>query len=163
MSSRWTDCRWAATQAFVDPKRIGIWGWSYGGFMAAKAIEADSGVFALGMSVAPVTDWKFYDSVYTERYMKTLAQNPLGYAQSAVHSMEGFKHAKFLLIHGTADDNVHFQNSASLIWHLTGAGVTDYTMQYYTDSDHSMGANGAQWAVYAKLEKYVCREFAMAC
>lgn len=96
-------CRWAASQPFIDGKRIGIWGWSYGGYLTSKVIETNSGVFALGMAVAPVTDWKFYDTAYTERYMKTPQMNPDGYKKSAVAQMEGFKNSKFLLIHGTAD------------------------------------------------------------
>ncbi|KAJ2998634.1 hypothetical protein HDV02_004264 [Globomyces sp. JEL0801] len=158
-----TAAQWAANQTYVDSKRIGIWGWSYGGYMTSKIIEADSGVFSLGMAVAPVTDWKFYDSVYTERYMKTPQKNPEGYKKSAVAKMNGFRNAKFLLVHGTADDNVHFQNSAALVWHLTGAGVGGYTVQYYTDSDHSMGANGARTAVYEMIEEFVCKGFNVDC
>lgn len=74
--------------------------------MASKCIEADAGVFALGMAVAPVTDWRYYDTVYTERFMKTPAMNPEGYSTSAVMKMEGFKHSKFLIVHGTADGNL---------------------------------------------------------
>jgi dipeptidyl aminopeptidase len=131
--------------------------------MTLKTLEADSGVFALGMAVAPVTDWRFYDSVYTERYMKTPQMNPEGYKSSAVAKMEGFRHSKLLLVHGTADDNVHFQNSASFIWHLTEAGVTSYTTQFYTDSDHGMNAGGARWAVFLKLETFICKEFGLTC
>lgn len=166
-----TAAKWAAAQSFVNSKKIGIWGWSYGGYMTTKVLEVNSGVISLGMAVAPVTDWKYYDSVYTERYMKTPQLNPDGYKKSAVVNMEGFKHASFLMIHGTADgnahylflDNVHFQNSAELVWHLTGAGVTEYTSQYYTDSDHSIYDNGANPAVFSKLEKFVCNEWELNC
>ena len=95
--------KWLAKQSYVDETKIGIWGWSFGGYLTCKTIEANSGVISLGMAVAPVTDWKFYDSVYTERFMKTPQINPEGYKVSAVANMEGFKHAKFLMIHGTAD------------------------------------------------------------
>jgi dipeptidyl aminopeptidase len=71
--------------------------------LASKVIETNSGAFSLGMAVAPVTDWKFYDTVYTERFMKTPQMNPQGYKKAAVAEMEGFKNAKFLIIHGTAD------------------------------------------------------------
>ena len=145
--------------------------------MTSKVIETNSGVFKLGMAVAPVTDWKFYDTVYTERFMKTPQMNPEGYKKSAVSKMEGFNNAKFLLIHGTADgmlyiyfciykyliDNVHFQNSAELVWHLTGANVNSYTVQFYTDSDHNINANGAQTQVYEKLTIFLCNEYAMEC
>ncbi|KAI8919633.1 dipeptidyl peptidase IV N-terminal region-domain-containing protein [Entophlyctis helioformis] len=151
--------KWLGQQDYVDSKKIAIWGWSYGGFMAAKSVEANSGVFAVGMSVAPVTDWRFYDSVYTERYMKTPALNPEGYATSAVVDMTGFNNAKYLLVHGTADDNVHMQNSAVLVWRLSGEAVpvTQYQVQYYTDSDHSMGANSANLRVYELLESFVSK------
>ncbi|KAI8824407.1 dipeptidyl peptidase IV N-terminal region-domain-containing protein [Fimicolochytrium jonesii] len=146
---------WLRTQSFVDPARIAIWGWSYGGYMTAKCIEANSGRFALGMSVAPVTDWMYYDSIYTERYMKTPRSNPKGYEGSAVTEMEGFRNAKYLLVHGTADDNVHFQNTASLIWKLTNARIRNYQVQVYTDSDHSMSAGGAPREVYVRLWNFL--------
>nr|KAJ3418982.1 hypothetical protein HK105_007562 [Polyrhizophydium stewartii] len=166
--------RWLSNQPYVDPRRIAIWGWvrinfyvkrSYGGFVAAKTIEADSGVFAVGMSVAPVVDFRFYDSIYTERYMKTPVKNPDGYAATAVHDMRGFRHSKFLLVHGTADDNVHFQNSALLTWHLVGDAVppSQFRVQYYTDSDHGIGENGANEHIFGLLQLYVCDEFAMPC
>ncbi|KAJ3038694.1 hypothetical protein HK097_003092 [Rhizophlyctis rosea] len=154
-----TAAKWLAGQEWVDEERIGIWGWSYGGYMTSKTIEANSSVFALGMAVAPVTDWRFYDSIYTERYMKTPLQNSDGYEESAVTDMEGFRHAQFLLVHGTGDDNVHFQNTASLIWSLTGARVRNYRVQTYTDSDHSMGANGANMEVYILLWEFLMKGF----
>jgi dipeptidyl aminopeptidase B len=158
-----TAARWAATLPFVDPKRIGIWGWSYGGFLSSKVVEANSGIIALGVAVAPVTDWKFYDTCYTERYMKTPLDNPDGYTKSAVNKMEGFQNAKYLLMHGTADDNVHFQNSAELVWKLTGASVMTYSTFYFTDSDHSINANGARTAVYGRIFQFLCKEFQLVC
>ncbi|KAJ3037335.1 hypothetical protein HDV00_001760, partial [Rhizophlyctis rosea] len=151
--------KWVAGQEWCDESRIAIWGWSYGGYMTSKVVERDSGVFKMGMAVAPVTDWRFYDSIYTERYMKTPQENFEGYQKSAVTQMEGFKHTKFLLVHGTADDNVHFQNSASLIWSLTGAHVRNYRVQTYTDSDHSMSANDANPEVYVLLWDFLMSGF----
>ncbi|KAI9335874.1 dipeptidyl peptidase IV N-terminal region-domain-containing protein [Pilaira anomala] len=95
---------WAKLE-YVDEYRMAIWGWSYGGYMATKVIEANDGVFSTGMAVAPVTDWRYYDSVYTERYMKTPELNLDGYTNSAVNNMTGFNNAKYLLAHGTGDDN----------------------------------------------------------
>ncbi|KAI8380933.1 dipeptidyl peptidase IV N-terminal region-domain-containing protein [Radiomyces spectabilis] len=94
-----------ANLPYVDASRMAIWGWSYGGYMTTKVIEANDGVFSLGMAVAPVTDWRFYDTVYTERYMLTPQLNAEGYANSAVTNMTGFNNAHYLLIHGTGDDN----------------------------------------------------------
>ncbi|KAI9303710.1 dipeptidyl peptidase IV N-terminal region-domain-containing protein [Cunninghamella echinulata] len=90
---------------YVDHSRIAIWGWSYGGYLVSKCLEADSGIFNSGLAVAPVTDWRYYDSIYTERYMLTPKMNPTGYTNSAVNNMTGFANSKFLLIHGTGDDN----------------------------------------------------------
>ncbi|KAI8805787.1 dipeptidyl peptidase IV N-terminal region-domain-containing protein [Cladochytrium replicatum] len=153
--------KYMGTLPFVDKAKIGIWGWSYGGFQAAKVIETNSGVFSVGMSVAPVTSWRYYDTVYTERYMKTPAMNPGGYETSAITKTDGFKKAKFLLIHGLADDNVHFQNSASLVWLFTGDSVRNYRVQYFTDSDHSIYANGANGEVFSLLRRYIQESFGL--
>ena len=97
---------------YVDEKRIGFQGWSYGGFLASKIIETNSSIIDAAVAVAPVTSWTFYDSVFTERYMGTLATNQAGYAASAVTRMEGFRHAAFLLMHGSGDDNGELQHHA---------------------------------------------------
>jgi len=128
---------------YVDKDRFAIWGWSYGGYLTSKVVEADSGAFKVAMAVAPVTDWRFYDTLYTERYMKTLESNSEGYKESAVINVDGFKNVDFLLVHGTEDDNVHFQNSAVLVSKLTLAGVQNYKVQFYTDNEHSMGFGNA--------------------
>ncbi|KAJ3242354.1 hypothetical protein HDU78_001415 [Chytriomyces hyalinus] len=146
-------------KGFVDPAKVAIWGWSYGGFLSSKVIESNSGVINTGIAVAPVTDWKFYDSVYTERYMKTPLMNPKGYETSAVANMTGFKNADFLLIHGTGDDNVHFQNSLSLIWKLTSSQVHRYQVQFYPDSDHSMSAGNAFWELFDLLHRFLDGKF----
>ncbi|KAI8613283.1 dipeptidyl peptidase IV N-terminal region-domain-containing protein [Chytriomyces sp. MP71] len=151
--------RFVVKMGFVDSSKIAIWGWSYGGFLASKVIEADSGVITTGVAVAPVTDWKFYDSIYTERYMKTPLMNPKGYETSAVSNMSGFKNADFLLVHGTGDDNVHFQNSLSLIWKLTAGSVHRYQVQFYPDSDHSMSAGNAFWELFDLLHRFLDGKF----
>ena len=154
--------KWMAKQSYIDPKRIALWGWSYGGYLTAKTMEMNSGVFSLGMSVAPVVDWRYYDTMYTERYMKTPQQNPQGYEESAVVKMEGFRKINYLLASGTADDNVHFHHAANLVWKLTGAGVTSYRVQYYTDSDHSIAENGAQAQVYGLIRRFVSNAFGVS-
>ncbi|GAA5956674.1 hypothetical protein JCM10213_003315 [Rhodosporidiobolus nylandii] len=132
-------------RGYVDEKRVGIWGWSYGGFLTTKVIETNSSMFQLGVAVAPVTDWRYYDSVYTERYMSTPAANPGGYRNSSVHKMDGFKNAVFGLAHGTGDDNVHWQNTANLLDRFTVAGVEDYHLRIFPDSDHSISTRNAYW------------------
>ncbi|KAF9432501.1 hypothetical protein BGZ76_010697 [Entomortierella beljakovae] len=136
------------TLSYVDPEKVAIWGWSYGGFMAAKITETNSGVFRAAMSVAPVTDFRFYDSVYTERYMNLPTANWLGYETTAVSNMTGFENQDFLLIHGTGDDNVHVQNAFVLMDRLTLAGNHRYKSHFFTDSDHGIRNHNANHEIY---------------
>ncbi|GAA5916914.1 hypothetical protein JCM5296_000616 [Sporobolomyces johnsonii] len=144
---------------YIDEKRVGIWGWSYGGFLTSKVIEANSSVFQLGMAVAPVTDWQYYDSIYTERYMSTPKLNRGGYANSSVSRMDGFKHADFVLAHGSGDDNVHYQNTAALLDRFTVAHVRNFRFRMFTDSDHSISMRGAYWELMAWLEGFLLEKF----
>ncbi|KAF4333084.1 dipeptidyl-peptidase 4 [Fusarium beomiforme] len=132
-----------------------MWGWSYGGYLTAKTVEVDSGVFSFGLITAPVSDWRFYDSIYTERYMKTLDENKDGYLETAVHKVDGFKNitGSFSILHGTGDDNVHYQHAAAMIDLLVGAGVSPEKMKMFafTDSDHSIVYNGASPWIYKYL------------
>jgi dipeptidyl-peptidase 4 len=107
---------------YVDPARIGIWGWSYGGYMTLYALTNAPDVFKCGVSGAPVTHWKFYDTIYTERFMWTPQENAAGYEASAPLTKAGNLAAKLLLIHGTGDDNVHMQNTIAFIDALVKAG-----------------------------------------
>jgi len=160
---------WAAHQAlsnpWVDPNHVGIWGWSYGGYLTSKVLERQASgdaPFTLGLITAPVADWRLYDSMYTERYMKTYEQNPAGYNTSAVRDAAGFKAVKggFLIQHGTGDDNVHFQNSAAMVDRLVGQGVGPDRMQvqWFTDSDHGIRYNGASAFLYRQLTKRLYEE-----
>lgn len=129
-----------AKKSYVDATRIAIWGWSYGGFMTLKTLEQDAGqTFSYGMAVAPVTDWRYYDSIYTERYMHTPQHNAEGYDNATVANMTALSsNVRFLLMHGVADDNVHFQNSLTLLDRLDVAGVENYDVHVFPDSDHSI-------------------------
>lgn len=149
------------SKGYIDSERTAIWGWSYGGYMTLKTLEHDQGeVFKYGMSVAPVTSWNLYDSVYTERYMHTPQQNPDGYSQSRVHDFEGFKNVtRFLLMHGTGDDNVHFQNSLQLVDSFDLAGIENYDMFVFPDSDHSIRWHNAGIIVYDRLFTWLKRAF----
>ena len=140
---------WAAKK-YVDPERIAIWGWSYGGFMALKTLELDSGAtFKYGMAVAPVTDWQFYDSIYTERYMHTPQNNPDGYLNTSISDTAALqKSVRFLIMHGVADDNVHMQNSLTLLDKLDMAGVENYDVHVFPDSDHGIYFHNANRMVY---------------
>jgi dipeptidyl-peptidase-4 len=152
----------AANHPWIDEDHIGIWGWSYGGYLTSKVLEKDSGAFTLGLITAPVSDWRFYDSMYTERYMKTLSTNAKGYNTSAVRKPDGFKSVEggFLVQHGTGDDNVHFQNSAALVDLLMGAGVSPEKLeaQWFTDSDHGISYHGGSTFLYKQLARKLFAE-----
>ncbi|GAD97213.1 pheromone maturation dipeptidyl aminopeptidase DapB [Paecilomyces variotii No. 5] len=151
---------WAA-KPYVDETRMAIWGWSYGGFMTLKTLEQDAGkTFQYGMAVAPVTDWRFYDSIYTERYMHTPEHNPSGYDNASISDVSALsQNVRFLVIHGIADDNVHLQNSLALIDKLDVAGVENYDVHVYPDSDHSIYFHNAHRMVYDRLSYWLVNAF----
>ncbi|THX53638.1 putative dipeptidyl-aminopeptidase B [Aureobasidium pullulans] len=151
---------WAAKK-YVDAERIAIWGWSYGGFMTLKTLEQDAGqTFKYGMAVAPVTDWRYYDSIYTERYMHTPQHNPTGYDNSTISDVNALsKNVRFLVMHGVADDNVHFQNTLSLLDKLDLANVQNYDVHFFPDSDHSIYFHNANRVVYEKLSNWLINAF----
>ncbi|KAI5861671.1 dipeptidyl peptidase IV N-terminal region-domain-containing protein [Durotheca rogersii] len=151
---------WAAKR-YVDESRLAIWGWSYGGFQTLKTLEADAGAtFRYGMAVAPVTDWRFYDSVYTERYMLTPQTNADGYGASAVTNATALgQNVRFLLMHGVADDNVHMQNTLALLDRLDLAGVENYDLHMFPDSNHGIYFHNANQIVYHKLDNWLINAF----
>lgn len=149
------------TNKYVNDKRTAIWGWSYGGFTTLKTLEFDQGeVFKYGMAVAPVTNWLFYDSMYTERYMKSPKGNPNYKAISRLNGFDNFKKvSRFLVMHGTADDNVHLQNSMWLLDNLDMKGVENYDVHFFPDSDHSIYYHNANSIVYDKLLWWLKKAF----
>ncbi|KAL6788910.1 dipeptidyl peptidase IV N-terminal region domain-containing protein [Trichoderma sp. SZMC 28013] len=147
---------------YVDDTRLAIWGWSYGGFITLKTLEQDAGrTFSYGMAVAPVTDWRLYESIYTERYMRTPQANDKGYSISKISNATALgENKRFLLMHGVADDNVHFQNLLTLLDNLNLAGVENYDVHIFPDSDHDIDFHGANRIVYdmaQDLESYTKR------
>ncbi|KAK7031462.1 dipeptidyl peptidase IV N-terminal region-domain-containing protein [Favolaschia claudopus] len=148
-----------ASKDYVDPKRIGIWGWSYGGFMSAKVVEADAGIHSLAMSVAPVTSWRLYDSIYTERYMGLPDLNPGGYINASISNVTAFQKVDYLLAHGSADDNVHFANSAHLLDMFTKAHVRNFRFRMFTDSDHGINRRGANREVYEYMTGFLLEKW----
>lgn len=127
---------WLAENSWVDKDRIGIWGWSYGGYATTFALT-HSKYFKIGIAGAPVTDWLFYDSIYTERYMAEPRNNPEGYKNTSVVESAGDLHGRLLLIHGAIDDNVHIQNSVSLMENLQKAGI-QFEFMMYPGSRHGV-------------------------
>lgn len=145
---------WLAKQSFVDPKRIGVFGWSYGGFMTLRLLAAASDKIAMGVSVAPVTDWALYDTHYTERYVgATPKSNPAAYEQSGVFAhLDGLK-SPLLLIHGMADDNVLFTNTTRLIDDLVKRNV-QFELMTYPGAKHGISGRSSQRHVYGLIESF---------
>ena len=131
--------RFLARQEFVDAERIGIYGWSFGGFMALNCALHGEGLFRMAIAVAPVTSWRYYDTIYTEIYNGLPQDNPKGYDDNSPlsHAKKLAERTKLLIIHGTADDNVHFQNTMEMCRRLNAAGK-HYDMMVYPDQNHSM-------------------------
>ncbi|PSN63368.1 putative dipeptidyl-aminopeptidase B [Corynespora cassiicola Philippines] len=150
-----------AKRKYVDEERIAIWGWSYGGFQTLKTLETDAGqTFKYGMAVAPVTDWRFYDSIYTERYMHMPQNNQQGYDNTSISNVNALsKNTRFLIMHGVADDNVHMQNTLTLLDKLDLANVENYDVHFFPDSDHSIYFHNANKIVYDKLSTWLVNAF----
>ena len=148
--------KWLAKMSYVDPANIGHWGWSFGGFMSSLAITKGADAFSAAVAVAPVTNWRFYDNIYTERYMRTPQENPKGYDDNSPINHVDKIRGKYLLIHGTADDNVHFQNSAQMIKALVKANV-DFETMYYPDKNHGIsgGADNTTYHLWTKMTNWI--------
>ena len=143
-----------ASKNKIDKKRIGIWGWSFGGFMSSNAILKKPKVFSLAISVAPVTNWRFYDTVYTERYLQTPQENPQGYDEnSPLFYTDGLK-GNFLLVHGSFDDNVHLQNSMRLSKKLQENDKA-FDQMIYTDKNHGIYGKKTRHHLYKKMLKFI--------
>lgn len=150
------------TMQYVDGDRTAIWGWSYGGFVTAHALGNAEypETFNCGVAVAPVTDWRYYDTVYTERYMGLANSNDnyKGYDNANVSSKaHNFKGKHFMLIHGTADDNVHFQHTAQFVKALTEADV-DFRIQVYSDKNHAIGGKTTSRHLHRTITSFLKEE-----
>ncbi len=126
---------------YIDKTRLGIWGWSFGGYTTALVMTKGAGTYKLGISGAPVTSWRYYDNIYTERFLQRPNDNPLGYDNNSPMTYAHMLQGKFLLIHGTGDDNVHFQNSVALEDALIRAGK-QFQSFYYPDQAHGFRGQG---------------------
>ena len=140
-------------QSYVDNGRIGIWGWSFGGYMTIMSMSEGSNVFKAGVAVAPVTDWKFYDSVYTERFMRTPQENADGYAASSAFTRAENLSGKLLIVHGMADDNVHFQNTAEYSEQLVQSNK-QFDMQVYTNRNHSIYGGNTRYHLFTRITEF---------
>ena len=146
--------RWLGSQTWVDADRIGIWGWSFGGYLTTMSLVRGGNVFKMGMAVAPVTDWRLYDSIYTERYMGTPQENAEGYRVSSPQSMVGGMTARLLLVHGTGDDNVHPQNTMQFTERLIDAGK-QFDLMLYPNRTHAISGGNATVHLFERLTAFV--------
>ena len=153
--------RWLKAQAFVDPARVGVFGWSYGGYMTAMLLAKASNEIAGGVAVAPVTDWTFYDTFYTERYLATPQNNAEGYELSGVlHWLDGLK-SPLLLAHGMADDNVLFTNSTKLMAALQQRGIP-FELMTYPGGKHGLSTPAMRKHVYRAIAAFFDSQVAKA-
>ncbi len=139
---------------YVDKNRIGIWGWSYGGFMASNCLLKGADVFKMAIAVAPVTNWRFYDSIYTERYMQTPQENASGYDENSPINHVNKLKGNYLLIHGSGDDNVHVQNSMQMIEALIQANK-QFDSQIYPDKNHGIYGGKTRIQLFNKMTNFI--------
>lgn len=139
---------------YIDKTRIGIWGWSYGGFMSSNCILKGSEVFKMAIAVAPVTNWRFYDSIYTERYMQTPQENASGYDDNSPINFVNKLKGNFLLIHGSGDDNVHVQNSMLMMEVLIQANK-QFDSQIYPDKNHGIYGGMTRIQLFNKMTNFI--------
>lgn len=146
--------KWLAEKPYINPANIGIWGWSYGGFMSSLCIMKGNDIFTTAIAVAPVTNFKFYDSIYTERYMRTPEENEEGYEKNAPLNWADHLKGNLLICHGSADDNVHVQNTYELSERLVQANK-QFDMAIYTNRDHGIRGGNTSLQLYTKFVKYL--------
>ncbi|WP_250252846.1 S9 family peptidase [Chryseobacterium sp. Marseille-Q3244] len=149
-----TAAKWFGNQSYIDKGRIGMFGWSFGGYMTSLAMTKGVDVFKMGIAVAPVTNWRYYDSVYTERFMRTPQENPDGYDKNSPTEYAKLLKGKFLLIHGTADDNVHFQNSMELSEALI-QNKKQFDFMAYPDKNHGIYGGQTRPQLYQKMTDFI--------
>ena len=139
-----------STLPYIDKDKIAIWGWSYGGYNVLMSMSRGNGIFKAGVAIAPVTDWRFYDTVYGERYMSTPQENASGYDAGSPIKLANQLQGNLLLIHGTADDNVHFQNTIDYTDALIKAGK-QFDLFVFPDKDHSIRGAANRTYLYTKV------------
>lgn len=146
--------KYLTTLSYVDEDNISIWGWSYGGFMVALCMEKGDGIFDAGVAIAPVTNWRYYDNIYTERYMRTPQENPDGYDDNSPITHAKDLQGSLLLVHGTADDNVHVQNSFEYSEMLVQANK-QFDYMVYTNRNHGIYGGNTRYHLYSKVTKFL--------
>jgi dipeptidyl-peptidase-4 len=146
--------KWLKNQSYVDGSRIGMQGWSYGGYMTSSCMTKGADYYKTGVAVAPVTNWKYYDSIYTERFMRTPQENSGGYENnSPINFTDGLK-GKYLIIHGSADDNVHFQNTMDMVTALVKSNK-QFDMFVYPNKNHSIAGGNTRLHIYTMMTNFI--------
>lgn len=139
---------------YIDAGRIGIWGWSFGGYMASLGISKGADVFKTAIAVAPVTNWRYYDNIYTERFMRTPQENGKSYDDnSPMNHVDKIK-GNYLIIHGTADDNVHFQNAVEMVNTMINKGVK-FDSEFYPNKNHGIGGAKTRLHLYERMTRFI--------
>ena len=146
--------RWLGQQSWVDASRIGFWGWSFGGYLSTMVAAKGGDLFKAVIAVAPVTDWRLYDTIYTERFMWTPTDNATGYQETAPQNFVAGIRARFLLVHGTGDDNVHPQNSVQLIEQMVRAN-RPLQQLFYPNRTHSISGGNTTVHLYEALTRFI--------
>ena len=148
--------RFLSKQSYVDGSRIGIWGWSFGGYLTSLCMTKGADVFKTGIAVAPVTNWRFYDSIYTERYLKLPSENAAGYDDNSPVTFADKLKGNYLIVHGTGDDNVHFQNAVAMVNALIKANKP-FESAYYPNRNHGIGGASTRLHLYTKMTEFLLR------
>lgn len=146
--------KWLGKQSYIDPARIGIFGWSYGGYMSLLAILKGNDVFKSAIAVAPVTNWKWYDSIYTERFLQTPEENKGGYENNSPINFADRLKGNLLIIHGDADDNVHYQNTAEMVKALVDANK-QFDFMAYPNKNHGIAGGYTRYHLYTKMTNFL--------
>ncbi len=146
--------KYLGKQSYVDAERIGIFGWSYGGYMSSLCLFKGADVFKSAIAVAPVTNWKWYDTIYTERYMRTEKENESGYEDNSPVNFTDLLKGKYLLVHGGADDNVHFQNTAEMVNALVRSNK-QFDTYFYPNRNHGIYGGTTRLHLYNKMTNFI--------
>ena len=151
--------RWLGRQSWVDKDRIGIWGWSFGGYLSTLSLLKGNDVFKAAIAVAPVMNWRYYDNIYTERYLGLPQDNAKGYDDNSPLNFADRLQGNYLLIHGTGDDNVHFQNSAEMVERLENAGK-QFEFRIYPNKNHSIydATGNTRLNLYQLMTDFILRK-----
>ena len=139
---------------YINKDKIGIFGWSYGGYMSSLCISKGADIFNSAIAVAPVTNWKWYDTIYTERYMRTEKENESGYKDNSPVNFTDLMKGKYLLVHGVADDNVHFQNTAEMVNALIRSNK-QFDTYFYPNRNHGIFGGTTRLHLYNKMTDFI--------